>query len=164
MNATRDADHAEIVRRIAAAQLSLWPRIAHGALLAAALAMTIVLVSLWLTEPDLPLRTRTAFAVLAAIGGLWSGYAAWVLTARRVLFARQRVVAGWLALAFTTIFTTGAFAIAAVTQSPAGWAAGSLGLGLIGVSTLVLLQSRARLADLMNNKRMLEALRAGAVR
>jgi hypothetical protein len=164
VNSTRDADHAEIVRRIAAAQLSLGPRIAHGALLAAALAMTVVLASLWLTEPDLPLRTRAAFAVLAAIGALWSGYAAWVLTARRVLFARQRVVAGWLALAFTTIFTSGAFAIAGVTHFPAGWAAGALGLGLIGVSALVLRQAKTRLADLLNNKRTLEALRAGAVR
>lgn len=164
MNATRDAEAADLARRIAEVELSLRSRIAHGALLAIALAATVVVVALWLTEPGLPPRTRTAFAVLAAIGLSWAGYAAWVLTQRRVLFARQRVIGGWLALVFTAIFTAGAFATAIATQVPAGFVAGGLGLGLVMVSALLLMRARRRLAALGRRRRELEALRAGSVR
>lgn len=162
MNATPNADVTETARRIAEAELSLWPRIAHGALLTVALAMTVVVAALWLTEPDLPLRTRTALAVLAGIGAIWTGYAAWVLTQRRVLFARQRVVAGGLALVFTSLFTVGAFAMGIAADAPAGFAAGGLGLGLVAVSALLLARDRRRLSALLERKRALETLRAGS--
>lgn len=159
MNTRQDADANDFARRIAAAELSPRSRIAHGALLAAALTMTMIITALWLTEPDLPLRTRTAFAVLTAIGAIWSGYAVWVLTQRRVLFARQRVIAGWLATIFTSIFAAGAFAIGIVANSPAGLAAGGLGLALVVVSVLLLQRARRRLTALIDRRRELEAAR-----
>lgn len=164
MNATQDVDAIDLARRIARAELSIQSRIAHGALLAAALAMTMVLAALLLTEPDLPLRTRAALTVLAMIGAIWTGYAAWVLTQRRVLFARQRVVAGWLALIFTSVFTAGAFAIGIAADVPAGFAAGGLGLALVAGSGLLLARARQRLAVLLDRRRALEAFGAGAVR
>jgi hypothetical protein len=164
VNATQDGDAIDFARRITSAELSLQSRIAHGVLLAASLAMTMVLVALLLTESDLPLRTSAALTVLAAIGTIWTGYAAWVLTQRRVLFARQRLVAGWLALIFTSIFTAGAFAIGIAADVSAGFAAGGLGLGLVACSGLLLARARRRLAVLLDRRRALEALGAGAVR
>ncbi len=164
MNANPGAETLEPVRRIAETELSLRSRIAHGALLAAALGMTMVIASLLLTEPDLPLRTRAAFAVLAMIGAGWTGYAAWVLTRRRVLFAWQRVVAGRLAVAFTSIFTAGALCIGVVTDAPAGLAAAGLGAVLVIISVLLLSRARRRLAALVERRDALEALKAGGAR
>lgn len=164
MNPTQDVDAIDLARRIARAELSLQSRVAHGALLAAALAMTVVLAALLLTEPGLPLRTRAALTVLAAIGATWAGYAGWVLTQRRVLFARQRVVAGWLALIFTSVFTAGGFAIGIMADVPAGLAAGGLGLALVAGSGLLLARARRRLVVLLDRRRELEAPGAGAAR
>jgi hypothetical protein len=164
VSATEDAGAIDLVRRIAEAELSTRSRVAHGMLLAAALAMTVVIVALWLTEPNLPVRARTAFAVRAAIGASWSCYATWVLTQRRVLFARQQVIARWLAVIFTSTFTAGAFAIGIAIDAPAGVAAGGLGLMLIAVSGLLLARARRRLVSLLDRRRELEALRTGAGR
>lgn len=156
MNAAMDAD---AVRRIAEAELSSAPRLVHGALLAAALTMTVVVVSLGLAEPDLPLRAGIAFAMLAAIGAGWTGYAIWVLTQRRVLYARQRVVAGWLAVTFTSIFTLGAFSLGLAADVQAGFVAGGLGLVLMAAATLLLARARQRLATLTDRLHQLEAAR-----
>ena len=164
MRVTDDADAIGLARRIAETELSPRSRIAHGALLAAALAMTVVVVALWATEPSLPARAQAAFGVMAVIGAIWSGYSAWVLTQRRVLFARQRVIAGWLAVLFTTIFTMGAFATAVAADTPAGFAAGALGMVLIAASVLLLLRARGRWLKLQDRKREHEAFRAGAGR
>ncbi|WP_343518558.1 hypothetical protein [Sphingomonas sp.] len=157
MNVRTDRDAYDAVRRLADAQLAPASRIAHGALLAAALAMTVVIASLGLTEPDLPPRAGLAFAVLAAIGAGWTGYAAWVLTQRRVLYVRQRIVAGWLAVTFTSIFTLGAFAFGVAAAQPAGLVAGGLGLMLMAAALLLLARARRRLAALTARLRQLEA-------
>ena len=159
MKTTLDFDITKAARQIAEAELSLWPRVAHGAVLMAALVMTIIVAALWLTEPDLPLRTRAALAVLAVIGATWISYASWVLTQRRVLFARQRVVGGWLALAFTSLFTAGAFAMGILAEAAAGLAAGGLGLGLVAISALLLARARRRLSGLLDRRHALEAMR-----
>ncbi|WP_447726918.1 hypothetical protein [Sphingomonas koreensis] len=156
MNAVMDAD---AVRRIADAELSPGSRIAHGLLLAAAAAMTVVIVSLALTEPNLPPRASIAFVVLAAIGTGWTGYALWVLTQRRVLYARQRVVAGWMAVTFTSIFTAGSFALGLAADLPAGMMSGTLGLVLVTASALLLARARQRHAALTDRLRQLEAAR-----
>lgn len=164
MNDPGHSDAIDTARRIAAAELSPRSRVAHGVLLAVALAMTMIVAALWLTEPVLPLRARIALAVLTAIGATWTGYATWVLTRRRILFARQRVLAGWLALVFTTIFTAGAFTTGIASGAPAGFAAGILGLGLVTVSAVLLAQARRRLSTLQDRKRALEAGHAGNAR
>ncbi len=145
-------------RSVAVAALSLGPRIAHSVLLAASLTGAIVTLSLWLTEPDLPFRTRAAFATLTLIGVSWAGYAAWVLTQRRVLYARQRVVAGWLAVSFTSAFTIAAFTTGLVVGSRVGLAAGAMGLLLVGISLMLLARARRRLDTLLARRRELETL------
>ncbi|HEY0624328.1 hypothetical protein [Sphingomonas sp.] len=159
MIATLDADARNAAHRIAEAELSSAPRLAHGALLAVALTMTVVTASLGLTEPGLPPRTAIAFAVLTAIGLGWTGYAVWVLTQRRVLYARQRVIAGWLAVTFTSIFTLGAFTLGLAADLPAGLAAGGLGCMLMAAALLLLARARRRLAALTDRLRQLEAAR-----
>lgn len=142
--------------RIVSADLSARPRVAHALLLAAALGGTVVTLSLFLTEPDPPLRTRTAFAVLSLIGMGWTGYALWVLTRRRVLYARQQVVAGWMAVAFTSVFTLGALAIGIGSGMATGFVAAAMGLALVGAALVLLGRARRRLAALTAKRRALE--------
>ncbi len=144
-------------RRITHTELSLRPRVAHGALCAAALTGTVVVASLWLTEPDLPVHTRLAFGALSLTGLIWAGYAIWVLRQRRVLYARQRVLAGWLAVTFTSVFAVAAFATGFLTNAPAGFVAGTMGLALVGVASRLLIRARRRLDTLLARRAELEA-------
>lgn len=160
---TTPGTHAlEAARRIAEAELSMRSRIGYCALLAGALTMTVMVVSLWATEPYLPLRTRVAFGLLTVIGASWSGYAIWVLTQRRVLFAWHSVVAGWLALIFTSVFTIGAFAIGIAANARVGFASGALGLVLVAAAASLLVRARLRLAALLDRKSQLESLEGDA--
>ncbi|WP_192579629.1 hypothetical protein [Micromonospora sp. AMSO31t] len=78
----------------------------------AGLAGSALLSLLWATEPNLPARTRVAFAVLVAIGLCWATFGGWAVTRRTPLFARDRVVAGWLGVGAWLAFTVGALVIA----------------------------------------------------
>ncbi|MFL9841115.1 hypothetical protein ABS767_09090 [Sphingomonas sp. ST-64] len=162
MTPNRIESATAIASPIVDAELSLGPRIAHGALLSVALAATVVVTALWLTEPDLPYRTRAALIALSLIGATWASYALWVLMQRRVLFARQRLVAGWIAVAFTSVFTAGAFAIAIFGNHASGLAAGAMGLALLAVAGRFLVRARTRLNALQERLRELEAMHGGA--
>ena len=98
---TRQAPLIDDVRRVTASELSLSARTGYVGLLLVAAAMTVVVSALLVTEPALPLRASIALGVLAAIGLSWVSFAAWVLTNRRVLFGRHRVVAGRMAVGFS---------------------------------------------------------------
>ncbi len=63
--------------------------------------MTVVVSALLVTEPSLPLRASIALGVLAVIGASWVAFALWVLTHRRILLGRHRVVAGRMAVGFS---------------------------------------------------------------
>ena len=150
--------------RIVSAELATAPRVAHALLLAAALGGTAVTLSLFITEPDLPMRTRAAFAVLSLIGMGWATYALWVLTQRRVLYARQQVVAGWMAVTFTSMFTLGAFAIGIGSGELVGFAAAAMGVAMVGAALVLLGRARRRLAALTAKRRVLEAQMAERAR
>jgi len=92
-------------------QLSTRSRVGHVLLLLAAATMATITGSLWITEPALPLRTATAFVVMTGMGLSWVAYAAWVLTSRRVLLGRQRVVAARMAALFSAVALAGALAV-----------------------------------------------------
>lgn len=69
----------------------------------------IALGSLWITEPDLPAGTDIAFGVLMVACVAWAVYGSWLVTRRAPLFAKEKVVAGWIsvvATAATTAVTT----------------------------------------------------------
>lgn len=147
---------AEALLGLADAELSTRARMAHVALLVGSILMTIGIVSLWITEPSLPLRTHLAFGALAAIGVSWTVFAARVLTRRRVLYARHRVVAARMALTFTAVFTLGALAIGWTNGTPAGYVAAAMGGVLLAVAAALLVRARRKLASLMDRRRDLE--------
>lgn len=152
------------VRQLADTELSVPSRLGHVALLLAALGMTAVVMSLWLTEPALPLRTHVAFGVMTAIGVSWSAFAIWVLTSRRVLFARQRIVAGRMAVTFAAAFTTGALVTAAATGAAAALAAAGTGIVMVTVAIIILRRAHLASARLMARRDALEQQLAGSVR
>lgn len=145
------------MQRLIAGELSLPSRLGYTALLLFALAMTVVVGSLWLTEPSLPLRTQAAFAVMAAIGLAWVAYAAWVLTRRRVLLAGHRIIAARMAVAFTTVFIAGSLALGLWSAAgPAAYAAAATGAVMLAVAIGMLLSARRRFATLMQRRDELE--------
>lgn len=152
------------VRQLADAELSVPSRLGHIALLLAAVGMTVLVASLWLTEPALPLRTHVAFGVMTAIGLSWNALAIWVLTTRRILFARHRIVAGRMAVTFTAAFTTGALAMAAATGAAAALAAAGTGVVMVAVAVVILRRAHRASARLMARRDMLERELAGSVR
>lgn len=144
------------LQRLLDDELSLPARLAHVALLLAALMMTTVVATLWTTEAGLPPRTQTAFAVMTVIGVSWIIYAVWVLTHRRPLLARHRIVAGRMAVIFTATFVIGAVAVAATVGGAAPYAAGGVGLVMLGVAVTLLVHAHHRFARLSERRATLE--------
>jgi hypothetical protein len=100
----------EVLARLDA-PLSLRRRVGYVVLAFAGLTGSGLIGLLWATEPGLPGRTRVAFAVLVAIGLCWAAFGAWAVTRRTPLFARDRVVAGWIGVGAWLAFTAGAVAV-----------------------------------------------------
>ena len=142
--------------RLLDAELSRPSRLGHVALLLVSMAMTVVVVSLWLTEPPLPLRTRLAFGVMTVIGLSWTVFAGWVLTTRRVLLGRDSLVAGRLAVVFTTVFVAGALLVGYSAGGRAPIAAAAIGVGLLGVAIALLVRAQRRVARLTARRDALE--------
>jgi len=113
-------------------------------------AMATITASLWATEPALPTRTRMAFGAMTLMGLAWAICFTQVLRNRRVLFAHHRVIAGRLAVAFTTIFTASAVAVAALVDppQPAAPLAALLGAGMTAAAVVLLVQAHRRLREL----------------
>jgi hypothetical protein len=136
------------LRRLVAAELSLPSRIRYVGLLLVAVAMTVLVLSLLLTEPSLPVRAQIAFAVLAMIGLSWTGFATWVLTRRRALFAYDKVIAGRMAVLFTCVFLGGAVALGLTTGRTALFAAAALGVVMLGGAVVQLVRAQRTFAAL----------------
>ncbi|MGY0002926.1 hypothetical protein [Micromonospora sp. I033] len=100
----------EVLARLDA-RLSLRRRAGYLILAFAGLTGSALLSLLWATEPNLPARTKVAFAVLVAIGLCWAAFSGWAVTRRTPLFARDRVIAGWLGVGAWLAFTVGALII-----------------------------------------------------
>ena len=125
---------ASELRRLTVLELSRGARAAYVCLLLGASAMTAVVTALLLTEPSLPRHTSLALTVMVAIGLSWVGFAGWVLTQRRILLGKDRIVASRMALAFSSIFVLGCLVVAAMTGAAAPVAAMALGLVMLGVA------------------------------
>lgn len=138
-------------------QLSFRVRSGHLALLLAATGMSAVLAALLITEEGLPQRTIVALGTLLVIGASWTVYAAWVLTARRTLLANHRVLAGRIAVAAAAIFLAGAAAVGVTTQAPSAYAAGGLGIVMLGVAVTLLSRASRHYAALLQRRAELEA-------
>ena len=137
------------VRNLAGAELSLSARLGYVALLLFAAAMTAVITSLWLTEPALPVRTQVAFGVMNLIGASWLALSIWALSARRPLFARDRVIAGRMAVAFTSVFLLGAVAAVIVADNAMSHAVLATGAVMLGLAIRAWSVARRRFAELI---------------
>jgi hypothetical protein len=147
----------EAVRQLSGAELSLAARLAYVALLLVSAGMTTVVVSLWATEAALPLRTQMAFGVMSVIGATWAAFAVWVLRARRPLFARDRVIAGRLAVTFTTLFLAGGLAAVVIANSGAAYGVLATGAVMWIIAFHVLRQARRRFEELSARRAALAA-------
>jgi hypothetical protein len=146
----------EAVRALARNALSFNARVGYVALLLAAATMSVVIVSLWLTEPELPARTQFAFGVMTIIGVSWVALASWALGARRPLFARDRVIAGQMAVAFTVLFLIGAGISVGMGGGAAALGAFGTGLAMLVMAGFVLRSARRRFALLTVRRSELE--------
>ncbi|MGB0514103.1 MAG: hypothetical protein ACPGJE_04585 [Wenzhouxiangellaceae bacterium] len=137
--------------------LSPVARYGHVVLLLAAAGMAALILALLLTEPALPARTQLAFGALLLIAGGWIAYAGWVLSNRRPMFQRHRVVAGWMAIAFSGGFALISALAGMFTGATAAWAASAFGSLMLAVAVLLLRRARKRAFEL-------EARRAALLR
>jgi hypothetical protein len=150
------AGSLEDIRRLAQGELSIRARIGYVSLLLVAAAMTAVVLSLWLTEPALPARTQAAFCVLSLIGCAWVSFALWALSARRPLFARDAVVAGTLAVVFTSVFVAGAIGAVFVSGTAAAFGVLVTGVGMLTLAVWRLVSAQRRFARLAVRRAELE--------
>jgi hypothetical protein len=141
-------DSIDNVRKLASGELSLRARIGYVALLLGSAVMTAVIVSLWITEPHLPARARVAFCVMTLIGAAWAALSLWALTTRRVLLARDRVIAGRMAVTFTGVFVAGAATACVISMNVAAFTSLAAGLTMFGVALRVWSGARRRFAEL----------------
>ena len=155
------APSPDMLRTLLDAELSMPSRLGHVVLLLAALLMTTTVVALWVTEPALPTRTQVGFAGMTCIGASWVAYASWVLSRRRPLYGRQRVIAGRMAVACTSMFVIGALALGQVTGGRAAYTAGAAGLTMAAAAVVILVRARRAVSDLTARRDALERLLQG---
>jgi hypothetical protein len=136
------------------APLSLRRRLGYLAVLLAGLAGAGLVGSLWATEPGLPPHTAAAFALLVLVGLGWAGFGGWALSRRAPLYARDRVVAGWVALGAWAAGAAGVTGIAAAQHRlPVGLPVLTGALGVAAVAYLVV--ARRRRAALLRRRQEL---------
>ncbi|MES2176862.1 MAG: alpha/beta fold hydrolase [Gemmatimonadota bacterium] len=152
------------IRALVAAQLGRASGPWHVALLLFALSATGLVIALLMTEPALPPRAKTAFAVMIAIGASWSAFAAWVLLRRGLLFGKDQMVAARLAVSFATLFTFGASTAAKWSPTGRPWyGAMAFGLAMMAFAVARLIRARRRFDKLSKRRAVLEQqLAAGA--
>ena len=155
-NHTPPAGLIDDLRGLTHAELSRPARMGYVGLLLGASTMTAIVTALLLTEPSLPPRASIAFGVMAAMGLSWVGFAAWVLTRRRILLGRHRVVAGRMAVAFSGVFCIGALAVGYVTSSRSAIAAAALGVLMLLIATAILVRARRDVERLSKRREELE--------
>jgi hypothetical protein len=160
MTTTHDASQpsasAAALRQLVDAELSVLSRVGYVALLLAALTMTAVVGTLWATEPTLPMRAHVGFGLMVAIGSSWIVFALWVLTHRRILLARHHIVAGRMAVTFTSVFLLGSVAMGFATGRSEAYKAAAVGLVMLGVAVAVLVRAHREFARLVSRRDTLE--------
>jgi len=155
-NASRPSTSAASLHRLVDAELSMPSRLGYVGLLLAALTMTGVVGTLWATEPALPMRTHVAFGLMVAIGSSWIVFALWVLTHRRILFARHNIVAGRMAVTFTSVFLLGSLLMGYATGRSEAYKAAAVGLLMLGLAVVVLVRAHREFARLAARRDALE--------
>jgi hypothetical protein len=152
----QDPSSSESVRRLLNAELSSASRMGYVALGLAAAIMTAIVASLWMTEPSLPLRTQIGFGAMVGIGLSWVGFATWVLTHRRPLLADHRIVAGRMAVTFTSLFVIGAVALGLASGGSAPYAAAAVGVAMLAIAIVLLVRAHHASSRLRERRAALE--------
>ena len=134
----------------------------HIGLLLGSVAMTVLLVSLLVTEPHLPVPTRVGFMVMTAFALAWVGYAAWALHHRRAFLVEHRVIAAWIALLASTAFTIGASLVAVWREDSLFVVSAALGVGLCACALFLLVRAIRRARVLRSRRDALVADSRGA--
>ena len=150
------AASAAALKHLVDAELSMPSRLGYVALLLAGLTMTGVIAALWATEPTLPLRVHIAFALMVGIGASWAAFAVWALTTRRILLARHRIIAGRMAVTFTSLFVWGALGLGLTTGRPEPYKAAAVGVVMLGAAAWILVHAHRSFARLTERRDLLE--------
>lgn len=133
------------------APLSVRRRLGYLAVLLGGLGGAGLIGALWATEPALAARTAAAFALLVAVGLGWAAFGAWALTRRAPLYARDRVLAAWIALLAWGLGGAGVTAVAA-TRQRLPWGL-PLVVGLLGAAAVAgVITARRRHAALLRRR------------
>ncbi len=147
---------AAALKRLLDTELSMPSRLGYVALLLAALTMIGVIATLWATEPTLPLRVHLGFGLMIGIGVCWAAFAVWVLTTRRILLARHRIIAGRMAVTFTLLFVCASLVLGIATGRPEPYKAAAVGLVMLGAAAWILLHAHRSFARLTERRTLLE--------
>jgi hypothetical protein len=153
---TTQRESMDVIRKLAQGEMSVKARLGYVALLLVSLAMTTGLVSLWATETGLPLRAQVAFGGMVLIALSWAAFSIWALTTRRVLLARDRVIAGRMSVAFTALFLAGAITAVVMSGKAAAFGAAATGAVMFALALRVLSGARRRFAELSARRAELE--------
>ena len=153
----------EQVQAMARRELSMPTRIGYLLLLMLTLMGAGLISTLWITEPEpLPLRTQVAFGLLVTINLAWSALFSWVLTQRKVLFAIHNVIAGWMAVAFCSVFLLAGLAIGLMRMNTTALIlVGVVGSVQLFAAIILLKRSRRRRRELLARRDELTGALAG---
>ena len=146
------------LRQLTALELSLPSRLRYVALLLGASTMTAIVIALLVTEPKLPLRTSVALGVMAVIGVSWIVFAVWVLTCKRVLLGSHRIIAGRLAVVFSTVFVIGALSVGVTTSQASPFAAAAMGAVMLSVAVTMFARAKRQFRLLSQRRDELQRL------
>jgi hypothetical protein len=156
----------EDVQRHLAGTLSHAGRRGHVAMLASAVLFAGAVGSLLLTEPDLPTRTRLAFAAIVIAAASWGTFSVWTLRQRHLPLPTHDLIAARLALGVSGVFLVGALILAAsgTAVSRAAGGASVVGAILAGLAWIVWRRAHRRVRDLRARRRALEQQLADGLR
>lgn len=147
----------QALSRITERELSLNERYGHLVLMVVSLIFSVGLLSLLMSEPDLPARTRVAFWVMVVIGLAWVTFAIGVLLRRRPLLANREIIAGRMSVAFSALFTAGAMFAGYYIRSEPWTPAVGTGLTLTAIAVTLLVRAHVRRSKLRALRAQLEA-------
>lgn len=147
---------AELERALAA-EVSLRSRLRYVAVGLAGGCAALLVAVLWATEPQpLPARTQAAFAGLIAAGLGWAVFAGWVVSRRRPLYARDRVLGAGIALVASSVTGAVGTALAAARGTAAAALATALaGIALTAAAGVLLARARSRRRELLRLREVL---------
>ena len=147
----------EQVQEMARRELSMVTRIGYLLLLMFTLLGAGLISTLWLTEPGpLPQRTQVAFGLLIVINLSWSVLFGWVLTRRKVLFAIHSVIAGWMAVAFCSVFLLLGLTIGFMRMNATmSILVGAVGMVQLFIAIMMLKRSQHRRRELLARRHLL---------